>query len=172
MSDSSNLSFRTKTGFCLITPDDIVLSRSGLRGKMAQSLQGSSSIKKLLLRYVILGLVEITIGVYFLIQASYIIGAFLIFIGGYLLFQTFKSRNNTASPVIQRKAIESIVANPPAPPLKRGYFNVYFYWGDRILNRIIILPGSLQGGVSEFDKALEVFEASGLKITTKAEPQR
>jgi hypothetical protein len=164
VTEETHPTFRTKTGICTITPEQIVLTREGVRGRSAEALLGSGSIGGLLILYAVSGLSLLGIGIRYLSREKYGDAAVPIAMGAFLLVSAIRSRNNTAAPVIPRDQIQSITATKPIPPATRGYFKVQFLQGSRSVTRLIILPGVLDGGQAEFDKAMEVFRGSGLTV--------
>jgi len=156
--------FRTKTGLCTITPEAIQLTRDGVRGSAAAALLGSSSIGGRLIVYALLGLALLGIGIGYLSRNEFGDAAVPIGMGAFLLLSAIRSRHNTASPLIPRDKIQAITATKPRPPATRGFFTVQFLEGSRSVNRLIILPGILDGGQEEFDKALALFHSSGLTV--------
>jgi hypothetical protein len=164
VSDEVYPTFRTKTGVCTITPEAIHLTREGVRGASADALLGSGSIGTRLIVYAVLGVALLGIGVRYLSRQKYGDAAVPVAMGGFLLITAIRSRHNTACPVIPRNQIQSISATRPVPPATRGFFTVQFLQGTRSVNRLIILPGVLDGGQAEFDKAIEVFHSCGLTV--------
>ena len=157
-------SFRTKSGLCTVTPDQIVLTRVGLRGRFAELVLGSGTTR-LLLTYAVLGIVLVGVGIYYLRQSKVVDAVIALAIGVLLLTNAFRSRRNTATPVIPRAAIQSIIATKPVAAMTRGYFAVEFLENARLVKRIIILPGILENGQAEYQKALEVFQSCGLPVS-------
>ena len=155
------LSFRTKTGTCSITADQIILTRAGVRGGLSQFIFGSS-ITRAIVMYSILGLIGIFAGIQSLRVGDNLIGPLLIVIGLYFFWVVIASRNNSASPVIARSAIKRIEVHAPKPPLTRGYFTVLFDEGGKLRKRLIILPGSMEDGSTEYQHAKTVLTEAGL----------
>ncbi len=164
MTDETHPTFRTKTGTCTITREQIVLTRQGVRGRVADALIGSVSTRRLLVLYTVLGLSFLSIGVLCLSRHLYVVAALAIAMGAFLLVNTVRSRNNSAAPVILRDQIQSITAKKPIPSATRGYFKVQFLQGSRSVTRLIILPGVLEDGQAEFDKAIAAFRSSGITV--------
>jgi hypothetical protein len=90
-----------------------------------------------------------------LLAGDYVTGPLFILIG-------IASRNNSASPTIDRSAIRSVEAHAPKPPLTRGYFIRLFDEGGNQRKRMIMLPGSMEGGNKEYQHAKTVLAEAGL----------
>ena len=162
--DEESRSFRTKTGTCTITDDRMVLSREGMRGVAAHALVGSS-ISRPLIVYVAVAAISAFSGVRSILDEQLVMGAFLCLFSLFLVHGIVRSRGLTAVPEILLSSIQRVEAHRPRPPLTRGYFVVHFLDNGLPRKRLVMLPGSLSGGGSEFAKALRVLEASGLMKT-------
>lgn len=156
--------FRTKTGVCTVTPDQIILTRSGVRGAAAEQVVGNSILRPLVL-YSVLGGAALIGGLWSLARGPSFFGIFLLLVGILLLWNVVASRGNSASSVIPRAAIRAIEAHPPHPPMTRGYFNVFFTEDGQERTRIIMLPGSLADGQAEYERAESILRTSGLLPT-------
>ncbi|WP_210518707.1 phosphoribosylaminoimidazolesuccinocarboxamide synthase [Hymenobacter terricola] len=151
-----NQTFKTKTGFCHIMPDRIVLTRDGIAGNMAKATIGNT-IWRALTIYTILAAVLF----YFAFEAfqkgqkseAIFPGA----LGIFLLFGILRSLNNSATPVIERNRIQAVNFIKGIRWVTRSRFEVLFAdERGNIKKRLIMLPGSLTGGASETEKALEL----------------
>lgn len=148
--------FRTKSGYCHVLEDKIVLTRDGIVGNIADVTVGNSIARPL----IIYGL--ITIAFFLLaiksINQGQILPALLFIILGLLLaLGILKSLNNSATPVIDRDQIKQIEFKKAVPGATRAYFIVHFKnKNGQLKRRLIMLPGSLSGGQSETEKALQI----------------
>lgn len=148
--------FKTKTGYCHILQNKIVLSRDGLIGNVAKVTMGNHIARPL----VIYGI--LSAGLFYLAFKDFTKGqkpeAFLFFIPGvFLLIGIFRSLNNSATPVIERQKIRDIEFKKALPGATRAYFIVHFEnESGQIKKRLIMLPGSLNNGQIETEKALEI----------------
>jgi len=165
MSETSEYSFRTKTGTCTITPDQIILTREGPRGAAAERFIGSS-VRRALLIYALLGVGVLSLGLRYFYIGPAAAGVIPVLIGVYLLWNVITSRNCSAVPIINRTAIRTVEAHPPRPPITRGYFAVLFSENGKESKRLIMLPGSMHGGRAEYKHAAATMRASGLIATT------
>ena len=161
MSNEAKYTFRTKTGTCTITPEQIILTRESARGAAAD-LTVSTSIGRALLIYGLLGGSALIIGLWYLLGGNTRAGVVFGVIGALLLWNVVKSRNNSAAPIIDRSAIRAVEAHPPRPPATRGYFTVLFEEHGKVRKRMIILPGMMENGQAEYERAEAAIRASGL----------
>lgn len=155
---SSESVFKTKTGFCHVLPDKIVLTRDGMAGTVAKVTVGSS-ISRILIIYGAL-----SIGLLYLAFNSYTDGLTapsIVFgcLGLYLGYGVISSINNSATPVIDREKIKAVKFKKAVVGLTRSRFEVLFEDDQgRIKKRLIMLPGSLTNGQSETEKAIQIMK--------------
>ncbi|MCO6146765.1 phosphoribosylaminoimidazolesuccinocarboxamide synthase [Flavobacterium sp. NRK1] len=157
----NNTTFRTKTGYCHVMPDKILLSANSNPHTVFQ-VPTSGSVMKRLTMYGLLSLC--------LIYQGYISyrnndNFFTVLFGGFglfLLYVVITSINNSSAPVIERKDIEKVQFTKAIPWLRRSYFSIFFNENGKIKKRIIMMPGSLTGGAEETIKALEIMKREGL----------
>lgn len=148
--------FITKTGFCHILPDKIVLTRDGIIGNVAKVTVGNT-ISRILLIYGGLSCVLM-----FLVYDSYKKGQaaqpiFLGFIAVYLIYGILNSLNNSATPIIERDKIKSVKFKKAIPGLTRSRFEILFEDDNsNIKKRLIMLPGSMSGGNNETEVAIKI----------------
>lgn len=161
MSQDTEFTFRTKTGACTITPDQIILTRGGARGAVAAAVYGNSIGRSLVL-YSLLGGAALLSGLWSISRGSTFSGLIMALIGAFFLWSVYAGRNNSAAGVIPRAAIRRVEAHPPLSLLTRGYFDVFFTEDGKERRRIIALPGSLSDGENEYQRAKAVMRAAGL----------
>lgn len=147
--------FKTRTGFCHVTPEQIILTRDGIIGNISRVTVGSKATRIL----IVYGLV--TLGVIYFAHGSFIrgdmaTGLFFGLIGLYLIYGILKSRNNSAKPIIDRKDIKKVTYHSGISGLTRPRFVVEFNDNGQMKKRFIILHGTLIGGQREADKAVQV----------------
>lgn len=154
--------FKTKTGYCHIFPEKIVLSRDGVVGNLAEVVVGNS-VTRVLITYSLFscGLLYFAYTEYQenqLITAS-AFGLFALL----LVFGILNSLNNSAAPVVFRSAIVSVKFKKAIPGLIRSHFVVRFVDElGRTKKRLIMLPGSMSGGSDETEKALKIMKEEKL----------
>lgn len=158
-----NPTFRTKTGFCSISPDAIILSRvrpgDGAIDTMREKLRRHP---RLILG--LFGIVAVVAALFFAMKGRYPIAFVCAVIGIYYLWIILRSRRLSASPIIDRDTIRSITAHPPNPPLTRGHFIVTFVVDEDERKRLIALPGSLHDGGEEWERAIVVMAEAGIVL--------
>ncbi len=154
--------FRTKTGYCHILSDQLVLSRDGVVGHLAQMTVGNGMTRIFL--------------IYGALSALLLFFAFLSYQNGetmwaileaamalFLLNAILLSRNNSATPIIERSKIKSMKLNKGIRGLTRARFVVKFVSeSGKIKTRIIMLPGSLSEGITETEKAIKLLNEENL----------
>ena len=156
--------FRTKTGFCHILPDKIVLTRDGIAGSAANAVSGkTNSIVRTLIIYGILT-------VYFAYKAFNMFSkGEIVWAGLYFLVVVFNiyaiatSINNSSASVIDRSKIKSVAFKNAKPGITRSYFEIFFEdENGKIKKRLIMLPGSLSNGSDETQKAVQIMKEERL----------
>lgn len=153
--------FRTKTGFCHVTADKIILTRDGVIGNISRVTVGTN-VTRILIIYGLL-----SIGLIYFAYDGYVKGdttttIFFGLIGVYLIYGIIKSRNNSATPIIERKEIKSVTYNSGTSGLTRPRFEVEFNDNGQVKKRLIMLPGTLTGGQSEAEKAVQIMREEKL----------
>lgn len=148
--------FQTKTGFCHITRDQILLTREGKIGNLAKVTMGTN-IARPLITYVLISLGLFTFAFKGFLERQIPTASIFLLLGILLVFAIIKSLNNSASPIIDRKDITGIKFKNAIPGTTRSYFVINFK-NDKgqIKRRLILLPGSLTGGKNATARALEI----------------
>lgn len=148
--------FKTKTGFCHILEDKIVLTRDGIVGNIAK-VTVRNSIFRILLIY---GLIScyLLYSAYDLYTKGEIFQTlFFGLIAIYLIYGVIRSLNNSTTSVIERDKIKSVILKKAIPGLTRSRFEIMFEdKNGKIKKRLIMLPGSLTGGPSETEIAVKI----------------
>ncbi|QXP78509.1 MULTISPECIES: phosphoribosylaminoimidazolesuccinocarboxamide synthase [Winogradskyella] len=148
--------FKTKTGFCHILPDKIILTRDGIIGNVAKVAVGKSITRVLI--------------IYGGISAFLLYSAFDSFKTGqvptsifysiislFLMYGIFTSINNSTTPIIERKDIKSIKFKKAILGITRSRFEVLFKdVNGKIKKRIIMLPGAMHHGKKETEIAKKI----------------
>jgi hypothetical protein len=152
----SEKKFKTKTGFCHILPDKIVLTRDGVIGNVAKVTVGNN-INKILLIYgaIIIGL---SYFVFIGFKNGQTVQPILFgLLGLYLIYGVVNSRNNSATPTIDRKKIKEVKLKRAIKGLTRSRFEIMFEdENGKIKKRLIMLPGSMTDGQNEAEKAVKI----------------
>jgi hypothetical protein len=149
--------FKTKEGFCHVAPEKIILTRDGVIGNVSEAFVGNS-IAQILIIYGI-ALPFLTYAAYQNYERGHVFMAF--FFGGgtmLLVYNIFKSRNYSATPIINRNTIRLVTYHPGRKGLTRSRLEVDFDSDGKLKKRLIILSG-MKG---ESDKALEIMREEKL----------
>lgn len=154
--------FKTKTGYCHILPDKIVLSRDGIVGNLASVVSGNTIYQSIIL-YSVLIVYFSYLFIHYYTAGSYpiaaIYGAFILF----FLYYTFRAFGYSMTPVIERKSIQHIRFKKAIPFVSRSYFEITFLTAKgKTKKRMILLPGTLTSGEETDQKALEIMRSEHL----------
>ncbi len=151
--------FSTKTGFCHIFPDKIVLTREGFIGGMA-NMTHENNIARLKTIYVIVLCCLLYLAIDNFKKGLMLPFVLIIVISLYIFIGLIRSTNISTAPIIPREKIVSVKFKPG---FMRPCFDVRFKnEKGRIKKRIITLPGSLTGKKSETEQALNMMKEEGL----------
>lgn len=154
--------FRTKTGFCHILPDKIVLTRDGVLGNAAKLVVGNG-LTRVLVIYALAALALFYAAYLDFSAERYITASICLLFGIFLLLGIIKSRNNSATPVIPRAQIVDLKFVRGLSGLTRSRFEVFFTDDkNRLRKRLILMPGSLNGEKEENEKALRILREEKL----------
>ena len=154
--------FKTKTGYCHILPDKIILTRDGIIGNVAKVTVGNN-ISRILIIYG-----GLTVAFLYFAFNSYqgrqIVQAVLFTLAAlYLAYGILNSLNNSATPIIDRNKIKQVKLKKAIIGLTRSRFEVLFEdENGKIKKRLIMLPGSLTDGQNETEKAIEIMTSEAL----------
>jgi hypothetical protein len=156
--------FRTKTGYCHVTPEKIILTRDGVLGDAAKVVSGS----KLYAILIVYGLLSLALA-YFAVH-SYLHGSIGVALinGGLafaLIYGIIKSRNNSGAPEIERKDIRRVAFDAGTPGMTLPRFEIEFLEHGKVRKRLIILPGTAAGGQQEVTKALQIMKDENLFVS-------
>lgn len=156
--------FRTKTGYCHITDEQIILSREGVRGEMAKVTVGNT-ILRILVIYGIISIVLISVSIFGFIKGDYFPASITLLVPAYLIYGIFKSLNNSATPVIERNSIQKVNYVKAKKGITRAYFEVYFKnEKGKIKKRLILLPGVLESSQDEIDETVNIMRVEGFLL--------
>jgi hypothetical protein len=170
MSSLTEYKFRTKTGFCIINAERIILKREGIDGQIADRVYGHS-ISHALSIYSVTGIAAIAVGIWLLLDKNYFTGGFCCVVGVLFILNVIASRNNSAANIIERSTVISVKAHPPHPPFTRPYFIVNFLEDGKKRRRIIYLPGVMFGEKEEYRLASELMSKAGWNENPNSPPR-
>jgi hypothetical protein len=140
--------FRTRSGICTITSEQISFSRPDSGSPRRSS---RASLLAVLFASLLFGL-----GIFLFLVGNALMGVIFVILGLGLRWQ--QVRANTVAPNIPRQAIRKVEARAPAMVFAPGDFVVYYDLGNRFVRQRIIV----QGGNDEYLHAVEVMRAAGL----------
>lgn len=148
--------FKTKTGYCHILQDKIVLTKDGMIGEVANVTTGNN-ISRVLIIYGFISIGLLYSAFQNFSKGRNIVALFFIVLAGLLIFTILKSLNNTTTPIIDRNKIKKVEFKKSVLGITRSYFVIHFEDDKgKIKQRLILLPGSLSNGQTETDKALQI----------------
>jgi hypothetical protein len=154
--------FATKTGFCHVLPDRIILSREGIIGNISETTAGNT-ISRILILYIIVSCLFIFGAYTFYVEGQFPQMMIFGLVALYFLFGIIRSLNNSAAPVIERDKIRSVKFRSAIPGLTRAHFEIRFQdTKGKIKKRLILLPGSMSGGQNETETAIRIMKEEGL----------
>jgi hypothetical protein len=150
--------FKTKTGYCHILPDKIILTRDGVIGDLAKITSGNNIIRILLI-YSGMSIYLIYTAYSSYQKNEYFSAFFFCIVALYLTTVIFKSVNNSVTPIIDRTKIKEVHFLKATVGITRARFEIMFEdENGKLKKRLILLPGSLSNGAIETTKALEIMK--------------
>jgi len=151
-----NNTFKTKTGFCHILPDKIVLTRDGIIGNISKVTVGKN-ISRILLIYGGLSLFLLYSAFNSFQKGQTPISVLYGIVSLLLIYGIFTSLYNSATPIIERSKIKEIKLKKAIFGLTRSRFEVIFEDDNgETKKRLIMLPGSMKDGQNETKKAIKI----------------
>lgn len=154
--------FRTKSGYCHILPDKIVLTRSETVGDFSKIVVGNNTYRILVINTIIAAFLAYSAYQNF-IGGKMAFGVLWTLFSLFFLYNIVNSLQNSAIPVIDRNRIEEVTFVPAMRFLSRGYFAVRFKDEQGVSKkRLILLPGSLNKGEEETELAIKIMKEERL----------
>lgn len=154
--------FKTKTGYCHILSDKIVLTKDGVIGSISKIVSGNSIAQVQIINFLI-SLIAFFVAYYSYQKNEMGNALFFSILGLFIIYSFFISFNNSTNPVIDRQAIKEVKYKKAIPLITRAYFEVHFQdHQNQLKKRLIMLPGSLSNGDQETDKALKIMKEEKL----------
>jgi hypothetical protein len=154
--------FQTKSGYCHLLPDKIVLSRHGERGAASQLVFGNG-YKRHVWVYSVLALLCLFLVYKYWTEGrnmeAIIGGVFTLLVG----YAAINGLQYSATRTIYRHSIKDVDFIEGRSGLTRSRFVVHFTDDKgRAQKRLLLLPGSSQGGKAETEMALEAMKEEKL----------
>ncbi|MCL9806844.1 phosphoribosylaminoimidazolesuccinocarboxamide synthase [Flavobacterium amniphilum] len=154
--------FKTKTGYCHILPDKIILTRNGIIGDISK-ITVANGINRILIIYSVLSAFLIYNAFTAYQKGDNFSILFFGLLSLFLIYGIVKSKNNSATPIINRNKITEVKFIDSKPGLTRAVFKVMFEDDKGKLKKsLIMLPGSLSDGQNETEKAVQLMKKEGL----------
>ena len=148
--------FKTRTGYCHITKDKIILSRNEIINSPDEIVSRDNNIV-ILSFYAILAAIMIYLSFRGYQMAEYYISGCFFVLAFFLLIHIYASRNNSMTNVIQRSKITDIQFRKAISPRKPGYFIIFFEDTDgSIKRRFIELPTPTDKDESGAQRAIDI----------------
>lgn len=154
-------SFRTRSGVCELSESRLEFTHTGARDWVSSMIYGASMIPGLAV-YAVIGLASLAFGLDASLSGRWSDGVFDAGLGLVVLALAWVDRHRSTASSIELVTIERIVALAPSPPNVPARIDIWFHDGRRQRCRYVVLSGSLDGGVEEFEKACGIFRAAGL----------
>lgn len=154
--------FRTKTGYCHITEDKLILSTSDNPERAAQEKARNNIVVTLIL-YGLVGLAFAYRSYTLFTDQRYFVTALFALAAIVFIINVFVSWERSSTPVIERRSISAVKFKKGIPGLTRPRFDVYFTTpSGKTRKRLILLPGSLSGGKHDSEEALRIMTSEKL----------
>ena len=151
--------FKTKTGYCHILPDRIILTRDGIIGNVSQVIVGNG-ISRILIIYSVISIILLYFAFNAYQENKIVTALFNIALAGFIMYKVKLSMYYSATPIIERNKIKEVKFIDAKYGATRSRFEVIFEdEKGKLKTRLILLPGSLSDGESETKKALEIMES-------------
>ena len=148
--------FKTKTGFCHILPDRIILTKDGVIGNISKVAVGSN-VTRVLLIYGALAVFLFYTAFDGFQHGQKLSSVFFALFGLFLIYGVINSINNSAVSIIKRDKIKNVKLKEAIFGLTRSRCEVLFEDDNqKIKKRLIMLPGSLNDGQNETEKAVQI----------------
>ncbi|MFT5779042.1 MAG: hypothetical protein ACI837_001999 [Crocinitomicaceae bacterium] len=156
----SNPRFKTKTGYCHVLEDQLVLTRHASISGPAKRFSGNSVPLALILQVAFAGYLIYSATINW--EESRVLSIFHGVLSILLLVSFVTSLKNLAMPVIARKSIREVKFVAGVKGLTRSNFAViYTDKNGKLKKRLILLPGTWFGPNEEIEHAKEVMKNEG-----------
>lgn len=154
--------FKTKTGYCHIQADKIILTRDGIAGNIAEVTVGNK-ISRILIIYGLLSVFLFYFAFEYFKEEKFASMVFNIILGLFLIYNIKKSLNYSATSIIARDRIKEVKFMNAKFGATRSAFEIFFEDNNgKLKKRLILLPGSLNKGAEETEKALAIMKIEKL----------
>lgn len=153
--------FRTKTGVCRVSPDKLVLERTGVRGQAAQTLHGDSKTRTWLVYLVIVAVMAHT--AWSALRAGdTALASVWAALAGWIVVSLARTRDFSMVNELSRTRMERVEFVRGIAGLTRDRVVVHFRDdAGKQARRFIIMPGALQQGRGELERARAALQNQG-----------
>jgi hypothetical protein len=150
--------FKTRSGYCFITPDEIIITQQNqLQKKPVKPARDMSTM--VLSLYAIGAAFVLYFAVLGFQRADYYPASVLLLVSAGIMAYVYAARNKSFTPVIPRESIRDIELIKAVPGGLGTHFNIYFEDDSRQLKRRVIkLSGMLVPENVELIKAIEIMQ--------------
>lgn len=150
--------FRTKTGYCHILEDKIILTRDGVVGNIAKVTVGNN-ISRILIIYTVISIFLLYFAFEYFKEGKIASAVFNSLLGLFLIYKIKQSLNYSATSIIERASIKEVKFMNAKFGATRSVLEITFEESNgKFKKRLILLPGSLNNGAQETEKALEIMK--------------
>ena len=149
--------FKTKTGYCHITAQKIILTKDGNTTNVSKQGVGNKVLKSMAI-YGALSLFFLYSAYTDYQKGDKLFALIFTILAFSILFGILKSVNNSANPVIERNTITEASFIKGTTGLTRSRFVIAFNENGKVKKRIIMLPGSFNNGQEETELALNIMK--------------
>ncbi len=154
--------FRTKTGYCHILADRILLTRDGIVGNIGKVTFGNK-VSRILIIYAVVSIFLFYFAFEYFKEGKFASTLLNSSLGLYLIYKIKQSLNYSATPIILRDKIKDVKFMNAKFGATRSVFEITFEQSSgKLKKRLILLPGSLNNGAQETEKALEIMKTNKL----------
>jgi len=155
--------FRTKSGIAHVTAEAVTIERSGLRGATAKALQGNSTARTWLVYAVLCA--ALSYNGWRVWQTSTWPLAFVLWaLVAWIVLFMLNARNFTMTPVVPRETATRVQAVKGIWGLTRDRVIIHFSENGKPVRRYVLMPGVLQDGANELERAVVVLEEAGWPV--------
>ncbi len=154
--------FKTKTGFCHVLKDRIVLSKNGIVEDVKPITVGKGVYALVFID------IALSLGLFYFAVDSFLVEnwmavGFFVVMGLVVLRASMKILRYSPTPIIYRDSIEKVIFTQGTSFLTRSRIIIKFLDEKGALKtRLIMLPGAMMKGDKETAKAMAIFKEEGL----------
>jgi hypothetical protein len=150
--------FKTRSGYCFITPDEIILTQQQHLQKKPAKPAGDLSTVVLSL-YAIAAAFVFYFSVLGFQQADYYPAAVLLIVSVGIMAYVYTARNKSFAPIIPRESIRDIELIKAIPGGLGTHFNIWFEDDNgQLKRRVIKLPGMFVPENTELVNAIKIMQ--------------